>query len=82
MSPNFPIENCKPYISTVYLYLYDSDFHGYALCYCRVGLSVYGVSTIFQLNRGNQCYWWWKPEYYPEKTTDLSQVTDKLDYIM
>ena len=20
-------------------------------------------------------YWWWKPEY-PEKTTDLSQVTD------
>jgi hypothetical protein len=28
-----------------------------------------------------QFYWWRKPEY-PEKTTDPSQVTDKLDYII
>ena len=38
-------------------------------------------SKIFQLYRGCQFYWWRKPED-SEKTTDLWQVTDKLDHIM
>jgi hypothetical protein len=37
--------------------------------------------TIFQLYRGDKFYWWWTPEYQ-EKTTDLSQFTDKLYHII
>ena len=51
-----------------------------------IGLGLWCLTplpTIFLLyhHHGSQFSWWRKPEY-PEKTTDLPQVTDKLDLIM
>ena len=38
------------------------------------------LTTIFQPCRGGKFYWLRKPKY-PEKTTDLSKVTDKRYHI-
>ena len=39
------------------------------------------LSTTFHFFRGSRFYWWRKPED-PEKTTDLSQVTDIIDFFI
>ena len=52
------------------------------ICQFNVGLlCLMPFSTIFQLHQGGQFYLWRKSDY-PEKTTDMSQVTHKFHYIM
>jgi hypothetical protein len=58
--------------------------HPLKLNLSKIGLGLWCItphSTMFQLYRYGQFYWWRKMEY-PENTNDLSQVTDKLYHIM
>ena len=59
------------------MHLYIDGLNGLVLgVWCLTPLS-----TIFQLYRGGQ-FFCFKETGVPRKTTDLSQVTDKLDHIM
>ena len=88
--PNFVFDWCLMPLSTIFQFCSGSQLYWWKKPYNHDHDGPFTVmfvlwcsmppSTISQLHRG-QLYLWRKPKY-PEKTTNLSQVTDKLYHIM